>query len=97
MTHFATLNSLIKQTLSIQNTTYIYLLRHGQSMGNHSGSIVGWTDSKLSVKGRQQANNLFKSFHDTLDCFTKIHSSDLTRCLKTLEISSGFSGINIKK
>ena len=30
----------------------LYLLRHGQSLANHAGSIVGWTDSKLSVKGR---------------------------------------------
>jgi len=28
-------------------------MRHGQSMANHTGSVVGWTDSKLSVKGRK--------------------------------------------
>jgi bisphosphoglycerate-dependent phosphoglycerate mutase len=25
---------------------------HGQCMGDHTGSLVGWTDSRLSIKGR---------------------------------------------
>lgn len=59
-------------------------------MANHAGSIVGWTDSKLSVKGRQQSNQLFRSFYQHIDSFTSIHSSDLSRCKDTLNIALGF-------
>lgn len=66
------------------------MLRHAQSLANQAGSIVGWTDSKLSVKGREQANKLFRSFHKHVDSFTHIHSSDLSRTKDTLNIALGF-------
>lgn len=56
--------------LQIKNGLFIYLLRHGQSMANHTGSVVGWTDSKLSVKGRKEASLLFKGLYKHVDKFT---------------------------
>jgi hypothetical protein len=30
----------------------VMFVRSGQSLGNYAGSLVGWTDSKLAIKGR---------------------------------------------
>lgn len=89
MASLSHLSDLIATHLS-RKGTHIYLLRHGQSLGNHSGSIVGWTDSKLSVKGREQSNQLFRAFFPHLDKFTGLHSSDLSRCKDTLNLALGF-------
>ncbi len=70
-------------------------MRHGQSMGNHAGSIVGWTDSKLSSKGRSQSNKLFQAFHNHINKFTSLHSSDLIRCKDTLNLAFGFPNNHI--
>jgi hypothetical protein len=51
MAHFKRLSDLLAAQLALPGT-HLYFLRHGQSLANHSGSIVGWADSKLSVKGR---------------------------------------------
>jgi broad specificity phosphatase PhoE len=64
-------------------------------LANHAGSVVGWTDSKLSIKGREQANKLFKAFYPFVDKFTAIHSSDLSRCKDTLKLSLGFTSRKI--
>jgi broad specificity phosphatase PhoE len=89
MAQFARLSEMIGNQLR-QPGIQLYLFRHAQSMANHSGSIVGWTDSKLSVKGRDQANQLFRAFHPHLDKFTHLHSSDLSRCRDTLNLALGF-------
>lgn len=36
----------------------IIMIRHGQSMGNYAGTIVGWTDVRLSNKGETKNNFL---------------------------------------
>ena len=51
MAHFKRLSDLLATQLALPGT-HLYFFRHGQSLANHSGSIVGWNDSKLSVKGR---------------------------------------------
>jgi len=89
MSNFVKLAELLQKQLTEQGT-HLYLLRHGQSLANHAGSIVGWTDSKLSVKGREQANKLFRSFHKHVDNFTHIHTSDLSRTRDTLNLALGF-------
>jgi hypothetical protein len=63
MPQFSKLSELLQKNLQSQNGIFIYLLRHGQSMANHTGSVVGWTDSKLSVKGRLEANTLYKGLY----------------------------------
>jgi len=89
MSHIAELSSRLQQQLTHAGVQ-IYFLRHGQSMANHAGSIVGWTDSKLSVKGREQSHQLFRAFHTHISAFTAIHSSDLSRCKDTLNLALGF-------
>jgi broad specificity phosphatase PhoE len=59
-------------------------------MGNYAGSIVGWTDSKLAIKGREQANRLFAGLYKHVDKFTGIYSSDLSRSIDTSKIALGF-------
>lgn len=93
MAHFDKLHGLLEASLKTTGKRLVYLLRHAESTGNHAGSIVGWTDSKLSPKGREQANKLYRGLYRNLNSFTSIHSSDLSRCVDTLTISSGFSGI----
>lgn len=65
-------------------------------MANYAGSIIGWTDSKLTVKGRQQSNKLFPAFYKHMNSFTDIYSSDLTRAMDTAQISLGFPNRKIK-
>lgn len=52
---------------------------------------MGWTDTKLSVKGREDANKLYQALHKNIRNFTHFHSSDLSRCVDTLNLCSGFS------
>jgi alpha-ribazole phosphatase len=89
MASFLKLSELLHNHLSLPGV-HLYLVRHGQSLANHAGSIVGWTDSKLSIKGREQANRLFRGLHAHSDKFTQLHSSDLVRCKDTLNLSLGF-------
>jgi alpha-ribazole phosphatase len=83
------LSDLIHSQLS-KPGIQLYFLRHGQSLANHAGSIVGWTDSKLSVKGREQSNQLFRAYYQHVDKFTHIHASDLSRCKDTVNLALGF-------
>lgn len=45
------LSKNIQNFLSLKNSKNLLFIRHGESMGNHAGSIIGWTDVKLSYKG----------------------------------------------
>ncbi len=61
--------------------TTIYLVRHGQSIGNSTRTFLGHTDLDLSELGYLQANataNLLKEVK-----FDKIYSSDLIRAYNT--------------
>lgn len=89
MNTFKKLSDLLQTQLS-QPGIQLYLLRHGQSLANHAGSIVGWTDSKLSVKGREQSNKLYRAYYQHIDKFNHIHSSDLSRCKDTLNLALSF-------
>ena len=89
MASFQRLSQLLEGSLALPGIN-LYLVRHGQSLANHAGSIVGWTDSKLSIKGREQANRLFRGLHAHAHKFTQLHSSDLSRCRDTLDLSLGF-------
>lgn len=89
MASFQRLSQLLDTTLALPGVN-LYLVRHGQSLANHAGSVVGWTDSKLSIKGREQANRLFRGLYAHTSKFTELHSSDLSRCKDTLNLSLGF-------
>lgn len=61
----------------------VIMVRSAQSLGNYAGSMVGWTDSKLSVKGREQANKLYGGLYKHINAFKAIYSSDLSRSANT--------------
>ncbi|MDO5707477.1 MAG: histidine phosphatase family protein [Andreesenia angusta] len=69
----------------------IYLLRHGQSLGNENKIIQGQMNTELSKKGREQAYDIAKRF----DIFKidKIYTSNLSRAEETAQIIG--SEINI--
>ena len=62
-------------------TTYVYLVRHGQSRGNAEGRFGGHTNTPLSARGRKQA----KAAAHVLakEKLTAIYASDLARSLET--------------
>jgi broad specificity phosphatase PhoE len=93
MCKFLKLEQLLNSSLTIKDKTILYLFRHAQSIGNYAGTIAGWSDSKLSVEGRKEANELFKGLYKNIGNFTHFHTSDLSRCRDTFNICTGFSGI----
>jgi len=93
MNNFLKLEQFLNESLKTKDKIMVYLFRHAQSMGNHAGSIVGWTDTKLSVKGREDANKLYKGLHSNLKNFTHYHCSDLSRCRDTFDICTGLAGV----
>lgn len=97
MPHFVKLSQSLSQTLSKPTGVHLYMIRHGQSLANRAGSIVGWTDSKLSVVGREQSHKLYKGFHSHIDKFHSIQSSDLSRCVDTINFALGFPSKPITK
>ena len=65
--------------------TYLYLIRHGETMLNKKGVYYGLTDCELNSKGINQClelKNLQKEFDVVI-------SSPLKRAVKTAEIISG--------
>ena len=59
----------------------IYLIRHGESLGNAARKILGHTDIGLSDVGIRQAEVAARSLSDIK--FDIIYSSDLKRALQT--------------
>lgn len=62
----------------------IYLLRHGQTDGNVNKTYSGWTDSKLTELGKQQAVDAHLRFEDV--SFDVVYSSSLSRALDTARV-----------
>ena len=74
-------------------------VRSAESAGNLSGTLQGWTDSKLSDYGRKQAFSLCPLLEPALPLFAKakakegeasVHSSDLARAYETAFYALGF-------
>ena len=61
----------------------IYMVRHGESMGNFQGRFLGHTDLDLTERGYKQAE-LAASYFKNID-IDKIYSSDLQRAFHTAE------------
>ncbi len=63
---------------------HIYLFRHGQTFFNKNHIFTGWKDSKLTNKGRMDAEKIAKKLKDKrID--VAFHSS-LSRSIETLKI-----------
>jgi len=61
--------------------TEVWLIRHGESEGNHAGLLQGQQDYPLSARGRLQAKRLAERLGAV--SFDALYSSDLTRALDT--------------
>ena len=65
----------IKDFVSLKSGKNVMLVRHGESMGNYAGTLIGWTDSKLTIKG------MAKRTLRILDLFISINSPDKKVCI----------------
>ncbi len=47
------LSKAIADILRSKTSKKVLLFRHGEALAEYSGSILGWTNSKLTIKGSQ--------------------------------------------
>ncbi len=75
----------IRITVKIMNITKttVYLVRHGESVGNLNKICLGHTDLDLTPLGYLQAQKTAEKLKDI--AFTAIYSSDLVRAMHTAE------------
>ena len=88
----------IDQRSNINDTiipvTKIYLIRHGESVGNLNRICLGHTDLDLTDLGKLQAKKTADALED-ID-FTAIFSSDLIRAVHTAEPHAEKHGLSIQ-
>ena len=73
--------------------TTIFLVRHGESIGNACGKYLGHTDLGLSALGYEQANKTAKALAETK--IDVIYSSDLKRAHETAVPHAKMRGLDI--
>jgi len=74
------------------NNFYLYLIRHGQSEVNAQPDMIGQTaDSRLTEKGRMQANLLGERLKKEGLSLDRVFASPYTRALDTAKIAVGES------
>ncbi len=71
----------------------MYLIRHGESLGNAERRFLGHTDLGLSELGKKQAECV-KRYFDNIE-LDGIYSSDLIRAQNTVKPLSASKGLNI--
>lgn len=71
----------------------LVLLRHGESQWNLENRFTGWTDVDLTSKGEEEAQSSGKILKDEGYEFDVIHTSVLTRAIRTMEICLDEMGI----
>ena len=64
----------------------LVLLRHGESLWNLENRFTGWTDVDLTPKGEAEARSSGELLKDGGFEFDIIHTSVLTRAIRTMEI-----------
>ncbi|HKR12137.1 MAG TPA: histidine phosphatase family protein [Pyrinomonadaceae bacterium] len=74
-------------------TTYVLLIRHGQSEGNAERRFGGHTATPLSLRGRKQATATAEALKK--DSLTAIYSSDLARAIETARPLATVTGLQI--
>ena len=67
--------------------TYLALLRHGQSQWNLENRFTGWVDVDLSPRGAEEAVLAGKLLAASGAPFDKMHTSVLTRAIRTGNIA----------
>ena len=73
--------------------TRIYIVRHGESLGNATRRMLGHTDLDLSELGYRQAQCTAEYLKDVE--FDAIYSSDLLRALNTARAHADLRGMNV--
>jgi len=73
--------------------SYIYIVRHGQSLGNLKGGFAGHTDFPLSDLGKTQARMTADYLKDTQ--IDAVLSSTLTRAKQTAEPIAADRGLSV--
>ncbi len=73
--------------------TLIYIIRHGESIGNSLRRCLGHTDLGLTKLGLAQADATARALAD-IEC-AAIYSSDLSRAMQTAEPHSKLRGMEI--
>ena len=76
-------------------STYILLVRHGQSMGNAERRFGGHSPTPLSELGRRQAEATARAL--AAEGVTAIYSSDLLRAVETAEPLGSATGLEVKR
>lgn len=71
----------------------IYLLRHGQSEGNHACLFSGVSDHPLTEVGREQARQAGKQFQE--HHFSHLYTSQLSRAVETADLFLNTSAAKI--
>ncbi len=73
--------------------TTLYLVRHGESLGNLKGIFLGFTDWGLSPRGEEQARMLADAVAGL--SFAGVYSSDLSRAMETVRPAADAHGLPI--
>ncbi len=73
--------------------TVIYLVRHGQSIGNLIKVCLGHTDLELTEKGYIQADMTFNELKNV--DFSAVYSSDLVRARETARPHAEYRGLDV--
>ena len=73
---------------------YLYLVRHGQSVGNERQLFFGWSDHPLTDLGRAQAHEAAEKLKEV--SFTRCVSSDLARAWDTALICVEGRGVQVE-
>lgn len=62
------------------------LLRHFEVEPRYQGTYIGWTDAALSNGAEKEAQKLGERLHELEWTFDVVFSSDLQRCVRSLEL-----------
>ena len=72
----------------------VLLIRHGESIWNHSSKFTGWSDIPLTDIGRKEAHNISYRLKYLKLIPENIYSSVLDRCIETTNIIKNNTNTN---
>ncbi len=78
-----------------KNKVKLFIIRHGETMGNNDDLLQGHKNGLLSPKGYEQAENLARTLQN--EKVDVIYSSDLARGFETAQIIAKPHGISVQK
>lgn len=73
---------------------FLYLVRHGQSVGNDQKLFFGWSDHPLTELGKEQARQAAERLREVF--FTRCVASDLIRAWDTAQICVEGRGVEVE-